>query len=129
MASYDLALSIRPDFVDALVNRGAAGLKLGRAVKAEQDFKEALSLNPKNLLASYNLGRVYVDLGRLDDAIEQFSQTLLIEIEPAHRLALYNRGIAYFEQKKGEQALADLDAVIRMSEANASPLNGSPTGD
>ncbi|RWK76776.1 tetratricopeptide repeat protein [Mesorhizobium sp.] len=126
MASYDLALSIRPDFVDALVNRGAAGLKLGRAVKAEQDFKEALSLNPKNLLVSYNLGRVYVDLGRLDDAIEQFSQTLLIE--PAHRLALYNRGIAYFEQKKGEQALADLDAVIRMSEANASQLNGSPTG-
>lgn len=126
IASYDLALSIRPDFVDALVNRGTAGFELGETVKAEQDFKAALSLNPNNSLASYNLGRLYVDLGRLDDAIEQFSQTLLIE--PAHRLALYNRGIAYFVQMKSEQALADLDAMIRISEVDASPLSGSPTG-
>jgi len=59
-------------------------------------------VDPKSVMAFYNLGSGYQDQGRLDDAIKTFQSALIID--PDYVDALFNLGIAY--QDRGDLDLA-----------------------
>jgi tetratricopeptide (TPR) repeat protein len=67
---YDRALSISPNDVDILVNKGVAFLKLNRYQEANQVFDQALSIDPEHVGCLYNKGVVLEKLGKSTEAIE-----------------------------------------------------------
>jgi tetratricopeptide (TPR) repeat protein len=52
--------------------------------------------------------------GRLDEAIEKYTEA--IRVEPTFDFPYYRRGIAYAEQGKKAEAIADFEKFITLSE-------------
>ena len=53
--AYTEALKRRPEYANALANRGAALVRLGRLEEAVLDFKSALAVSPGHQAARLNL--------------------------------------------------------------------------
>ena len=62
LVSYDRALTLRPDFAEALLNRGASLHELERFDEALASYNRALTLRPNFAEAHNNLGNTF---GRL----------------------------------------------------------------
>lgn len=72
----------RDEIKDRPLRKYEEGYRLyrsGRLNEAERSLKEALRLEPNLLKAHYWLGKVYTELGRLDDAIAHWKQVEVIE--------------------------------------------------
>ncbi|WP_300725082.1 tetratricopeptide repeat protein [uncultured Bacteroides sp.] len=81
--------------------------------QAEELYKEALKLDPKNArnaLLFSNLGTVQKRMGRLDDAIESY--TMALNITPYATAILLNRASIYMEKGFREKAYLDYCNVI-----------------
>jgi tetratricopeptide (TPR) repeat protein len=114
LQSYRRALDLgvqRPE--DVYVNRAAIlSEHLDRAEAAEEELKHALRINPRFVTAWLNLGNLYEDWGRADDARTAYEQVL--HLDPTNGRALARLAtIATFEGvadrllPRLEQALAD----------------------
>ncbi len=66
----DRALALFPDYPAGYLNRGVIHLNRRELKPAIENFKQVLLLDPKNLLAFYNLAACYVNLGDLGRAEE-----------------------------------------------------------
>lgn len=83
-------------------------------------WTRAATLNPRNDVATYNLGVALGDAGREDEAIARYEETLVLV--PDHALARRNRDILVANRAEHEAAeLASLnrfqDAIARYEEA------------
>src|SRR5262249_34824757 len=58
IASYDKAIELRPDYADALNNRGLTMLALKRYPEAFADYKAVLAINPNHAHALAGLADV-----------------------------------------------------------------------
>ncbi len=58
---------------DFYLQRGMTWLRLGEYVKAEEDAKKALDIDPKNVEAHFLLGNAYEAQGQIAKAIAEFS--------------------------------------------------------
>lgn len=65
---YQTALSMKPDFVEAHMNKGDVLLKLNRTTDAKQSFEKAIHYSPDYTDAHYNLGTAYIQLGQKKQA-------------------------------------------------------------
>jgi tetratricopeptide (TPR) repeat protein len=68
----------------------------GRCEEARILFEGLVEGNPKDTASRAALGTVYQKLGRLQDAIQEYSATL--ERDPRNPVALVNRGELYLRQ-------------------------------
>lgn len=59
----ETSLALFPDYPAGYLNRGVIHLNNRRLRAAVRDFEKALEFDPENLLAHYNLGACYVNLG------------------------------------------------------------------
>ncbi len=59
----EASLALFPDYPAGYLNRGVIHLNNRRLRAAVRDFEKALELDPKNLLAHYNLGACYINFG------------------------------------------------------------------
>lgn len=66
------ALSIKPDYVSALVNAGIAQGGLGQGASARGMLSRAVMLDPGNRSALYNLALAQERAGLLDDALKSY---------------------------------------------------------
>jgi tetratricopeptide (TPR) repeat protein len=73
-AAYLRALELDPSHSDAHVNIGRLLQEAGESAAAEQHYNLALSAEPDNVLAAFNLGTLFEDMGRLDDAISAYKR-------------------------------------------------------
>lgn len=85
---------------------------------AENNYKTALSVNPNNYEAFFNLGILNLKLKKYDKAIEYFDSTLLIN--SSYYPGYLNRGYCYFKSAKLENALSDFKKAIDLDDKNAS---------
>ncbi len=74
VASFHRAIQLKPDFVDAHCDLGAAYSKVNRTQEAVGEFEQAIQLNPNMARAHYDLGNAYDRLGRFQDAIASYKQ-------------------------------------------------------
>ena len=83
--------------------------KLGRHADAEKNYLRAIEIDPQNIQAYNNLGNLFADLERLDDAIDLYKKT--IELDGGYSADSYNNlGLAYIgmqRQQEAEQVFRD----------------------
>jgi tetratricopeptide (TPR) repeat protein len=63
--AYNEALSVDPDYIPALLNKGSALHKLGRYQEAVNAYDDVLSRDPNRVTAWYNKGLALGELGRI----------------------------------------------------------------
>ncbi len=69
-----------------------------------------IARNPSSYMGHNNLGAIYLEQGRVDDAIARFERAL--EILPDHTSALYNLGRARFRLGRVDEAVALWQRVL-----------------
>ena len=79
-------------------NAGAGAARLGNFAEAEADFRKALELDPGYAGAHYNLGKLFMDLGRSDLALAAYRQA--VTLDPGFAKA--HLGIGVILQGRGD---------------------------
>jgi len=76
LASYDKALQINPDNIDAWNDQGIILEDLGRYQEAIAAYDQAIQVNPKFGWAWYNRGNALQALGRYEEALDSYDKAI-----------------------------------------------------
>jgi tetratricopeptide (TPR) repeat protein len=128
---YQLARTLRPDYVAVHVNLGNLFLELNRLEDAQQAFNAALKLDNENPAAHYGLGQVAVSKRSYAEAIDHFQKTLA-HVPGANRvhysLAMAYRGLG--DADKAKAHLAQQGSVgVRVADPLVDGLRDLITGE
>jgi tetratricopeptide (TPR) repeat protein len=121
LASYDRALALRPNFVEALYNRGNLLRELKRFDEALASYDRALALRPNFIEALQNRGHALEQLKRFEEALASYDRALALR--PNFVEALFNRGNALRQLKRFEEALASYDPALALRPEHAEALS------
>jgi Tfp pilus assembly protein PilF len=110
VASYDKAITLRPDYAEAYNNRGTALRSLQRPQDALASHDRSIALKPGYAEAHYNRGIACEDLRRPQDALASYDAA--IALRPDYVDAYYNRGNALADLQRHEEARASYDQAI-----------------
>lgn len=103
LRSFDKALKLYPEYVDAWVRKGVTLLDIGESYQAITCLNEAIRLNPHSFKACYNRGKSYLLLKYHDEAVSDFMKA--VALKPKHAAAHEYLAEAYLQI--GEKELAD----------------------
>ncbi len=95
----DDILSHDPTNKEALNARALAEFHLGLDDKGIGDLQQALAIDPSYAMAWNNLGSFYLGLGKLDEAIACFNQTLVIDVHNYDALLLKDMALERKEKR------------------------------
>lgn len=113
------ALSIRPNYPLALINRAVAKSKQGYMGEALTDFDRAEELDPSFPLLYLNRGLAYYAGGYYTGAAENFS--MLIDRQPQNPRAYTERGRAFIKMDYYQNAMDDFQLAIAIRPDYAMP--------
>lgn len=102
---FDKALSMIPDFVEAIINKGVSYKRLKMYPLAIQQFEKALSLSPFDSSNIYsNLKDIYIEIGDTSKAEIYFKKAF----ETSHSTVdkYMKKGIHYYNMKNLDSSLA-----------------------
>ena len=113
LREFEESLKLDDDFADAH-NAIAVLLHLAfdKKDEAEKHYKRALEIRPTFSEAKVNLGNLYLDEGRLDEAIALYQQALNDMLYATPYIAEANLGWAYFKKGNTPQAIEHLRAAV-----------------
>ena len=128
---YQLARSLRPDYVPTFVNLGNIFLELNRLPDASESFKAALELDANDPAAHYGLGQVAISKRSYAEAVDHFQKTLA-QVPGANRvhysLAMAYRGLG--DAAKAKTHLAQQGTVgVRVTDPLVDGLQQLVTGE
>ncbi len=83
---YQKAISMKPNFIEAHLNKGDLLLRLNQTQEAREAFEAALSYNQGFTDAHYNLGSALVQLGQRKEAEMSFRTALRLDANHIHTL-------------------------------------------
>jgi tetratricopeptide (TPR) repeat protein len=95
--------------------------KSGDATKAELAFEKALSIDPRHVKSLVNLGRVFIEQKRYDEAIERLARAGEIDSESAEVQRLLGR--VYHAQRRTDDAVQAYRRAIELNEGDAWSMN------
>jgi predicted O-linked N-acetylglucosamine transferase (SPINDLY family) len=113
LACYDDLIALKPDFVDAHLNRGKLLSRLGRFAEAIASFDNAIAIHPQHVDALINKGEALHYLGRFADAMTCYNE--ILAAKPAHVAALINRGCALKDLQRANEAIAEFDLALAIA--------------
>lgn len=113
IADYTKAIEIKPDYAEALSNRGNAFKNKGEYDIAIFDFNRAVEINPNLSQVYNNRGTVYYERGDSDAAIADYNKAVILN--PNYFEAYNNRGNAYNQKGLLEQAMADYNKSLAIN--------------
>lgn len=93
LSSYDKALELNPNYVEALINSGVLLRDIGNHKAALERFNHVLTFDPDNMSALVNCGIILTEFKESEMAIRMFKH--LIELSPNYDYAL---GLLGYEQ-------------------------------
>ena len=100
------------DSTVAHLRRGRQEVVAGRLDAAEQEFRAALAIDPRNASAHSELGDIYRRRGKLDDAANELQLSLASRDSAAVRTTLAR---IYLEQKKPELARIEVEKAVKLA--------------
>jgi tetratricopeptide (TPR) repeat protein len=112
LASYQRAVALRPDYIEAHNNLAATLHQLERFAEAVASFDRALALRPDCAEALTGRGVTLYGLKRFEEALASFDRALAAR--PDYVEALANRGLALKELKRFDEALASFDRALAL---------------
>lgn len=121
VAYYTNAIELKPDMLEAYLNRGIVYNDLNKVDEALENYNIAIQLDPNYKDAYYNRGFTYLDKEDLDNAIKDY--TAAIQLEPNLAEAYYNRGIAYAAKDMVDKAVIDYGSAIKLNPHHAEAYN------
>jgi tetratricopeptide (TPR) repeat protein len=90
--------------------RGKAALEARRFEEAAAEFRQAITEQPRSVLAHFNLGAALTQTGDLRGAVEQFEEAL--RLDPSHADAHYNLGLLLARMNRHEEAIKHLRSTV-----------------
>jgi tetratricopeptide (TPR) repeat protein len=85
-----------------------------------QALNTILQSDPKNVNATVQLGNVYFDAERWDDAIKWYNRAL--ELDPRNADASTDLGVSYYYSNKPDEALAQFEKSLAISPTHTKTL-------
>ena len=113
LVSYNKAIKIKNDYIDAYINRGVSLNKLEKFEDAINDFNFVIKIQPLNPKAHNNLGNVFKKLKNYDEAISSYNKA--ININQNYLEAISNKADILNLQKKYENALLELNKIYNQN--------------
>jgi predicted O-linked N-acetylglucosamine transferase (SPINDLY family) len=110
LASFERALAIKPDYAEALYNRGLALREVQQPAEALASFDRTLSIRPDYVEALNIRGVVLREMRRPAEALASYDKAL--GIRPGYAEALNNRGLVLLELLRPAEALASFDQAL-----------------
>ena len=111
---YQRALTLRPNFVEALINLGRVLMKNGKRDEAVGRWRQAVALQPHYPVARMNIGLALKQQGKLDEAIAHLRHALLLK--PDYAEAQYNLSNTLMEQGNIAEALGLAQRALAANE-------------
>ena len=132
-----------PEFVAAGINYGSGLKGVGRVDEAKRAFETALSLDPQNALAAFNLGILYLDvsgfesleqLPRMEQALAGFSRyrQLAGTIDPDDPVNAYEQFVRdeiQMQEDLARQAAEDAERARVRAEREAADREAGESGE
>lgn len=115
--SFELALRVDPQYVDAWVKKGYAHFHLGEYTVAISAYDRALEVDVNNAEAWNLKGLAYYKLKNYEKAIECCEKS--VDIDPNDGMAWYNRACYLTLSGKVDEGLEALKRSIEIDIANA----------
>ncbi|WP_298314529.1 tetratricopeptide repeat protein [uncultured Aquimarina sp.] len=89
-------------------------VKDGNFPKAEGEYRKAISKNPVDAKAKYNLANAYYNTEKYDEATQRYTEAVKIaESKTEKHKAFHNQGNTYMEQKKYKEAVEAYKNALR----------------
>jgi Tfp pilus assembly protein PilF len=112
--AYQKCLEVNPQFTEAHNNLGAVYQEMKLLDKAEEEFKKALlDLNYQNReLPYFNLARLCVLQGRLDEAYENVEKSL--QIQPRLAMGHNLKGLILERRNNLAEAIASYEQAVKI---------------
>ncbi len=110
VAQLEVAVQLKPDSAAARTNLAASLFHSGNSQLAEEQFRKALALEPRDYDANHNLGEFYVQSGKIPDAIPFLQKAQ--EIRPSYGNG-YDLALAYFMAGKLDQARQMVQGLLQ----------------
>jgi tetratricopeptide (TPR) repeat protein len=120
-ASYEEALRLDPDHVDARVSLGVVRASQGKLDEAIGHWVLALKLRPDCASAHNNLGVALTEQGKLEEARARLEEAL--RLQPDYAEAAYNLGVLFIKQGRRPEAIARLEEALRLQPDHAQAYN------
>jgi len=121
LADYNAALNIKPDYADALNNRGYMYCwHLKDYDLAIADLKEAIRIRPNFVNTHIFLGDTYNFKSDYNNAVTSYTNAL--RIDPNNTFALFNRASVYASMRNYEKAIADHEAILRIYDSDGTRM-------
>ena len=121
LKSYERALVVRPDYAEALNNRGITLGDLKRFDEALESYERALAIRPDFAEAFNNRGNTHEELRRFGEALESYEQALAIK--PDFAEALNNCGNVLHALGRFAEALESYDRALAIRPGYAEALD------
>lgn len=87
---FAVVIEENPTFIDAYYYYAVSLRQQNKLEDAKNILRQALEIDDSDIYVLFDLGNIYASLGLTDSAISYFERVL--EVEPAHALALNNLG-------------------------------------
>jgi len=120
-ASYQQALRLKPDHVQAQTNLGGILMEQGRLEEAAAHFQEALRVKPDCAEAFTNLGNVLSRQDKPDEAINSYRQA--VQLKPNVAEGWFNLGIALKRQDRLDEAIVCFRQALQLKPNYAEACN------
>jgi tetratricopeptide (TPR) repeat protein len=109
------AMRLDPTGHKPYINRAGAYNNLGRFDEALADLTTAIKLDPRDEAAFITRASTEIQLKKYNEAIDDCTHALSFSLVPSSAAVAYgNRGVAYMDLGKNDQAMQDFTAAIRV---------------
>lgn len=108
-----IALQLKPDYLEALNNLGVAFTHAGRLPEAFDAFHKALALKPDYLDALNNLGMAFMRSGNFPEAVEQLQTA--VRVRPNYVDTHNTLGIALYRSGKNSEAIEQFRLALELN--------------
>jgi len=115
--AYKKALTLKPEFPEALSNLASLLDRLGRLPEAEATYRRALKLLPGHPLILVNMAVVLEQTGRIAESIESLQRA--VAADPTHADWFYDLGRLQCGLGNHEEALTVLGKAISLEPGHA----------
>jgi tetratricopeptide (TPR) repeat protein len=110
--SFDRAVALKPDLVEAYLMRGKSYVGNAQPDKALADFAKVIELSPSDPTGWHERGAAYLDLNKFDEAIADASKA--IAVKPTLAAAYNLRGSAIRKRGDPAKALEDFNRAVEL---------------